>query len=72
MKTNMNGWERAARAVGGVGLIAWAVAGTQPLHWLGWFGAVPLATALVGFCPLYALLGVSTCRKRSMATGRRR
>ena len=24
-------------------------------------GIVPLVTGLVGFCPLYAMLGVSTC-----------
>ncbi|HNO88025.1 MAG TPA: DUF2892 domain-containing protein, partial [Rhodocyclaceae bacterium] len=24
-------------------------------------GVVPLATGLVGFCPLYPLIGLSTC-----------
>ena len=27
----------------------------------GLIGIVPLATALVGFCPLYRLVGLSTC-----------
>jgi Protein of unknown function (DUF2892) len=27
----------------------------------GWLGLIPIATALFGFCPLYALLGVRTC-----------
>ena len=27
----------------------------------GWLGLVPIATALFGFCPLYALLGIRTC-----------
>jgi hypothetical protein len=30
-------------------------------NWLGWIGVVPLATALLGWCPAYTLLGVSTC-----------
>ena len=28
-----------------------------------WLGLVPVTTALVGFCPLYRLLGVSTCAR---------
>lgn len=28
----------------------------------GWLGIVPLATGLVGWCPLYTLLGFSTCK----------
>ena len=28
---------------------------------LGYFGFVPLATALLRFCPLYTLIGFSTC-----------
>jgi hypothetical protein len=27
----------------------------------GWLGVVPLATGLIGWCPLYAVLGLSTC-----------
>jgi hypothetical protein len=34
-----------------------------------WLGLIPIATALSGFCPLYRLLGVSTCtRKDAPAT----
>ena len=32
-----------------------------PLGWWGLIGLVPLGTALVGFCPLYPLIGVNTC-----------
>ncbi|OYW15011.1 MAG: hypothetical protein B7Y82_09540 [Sphingomonadales bacterium 32-65-25] len=28
----------------------------------GWLGLVPLFTGLVGFCPLYRLVGVNTCK----------
>jgi hypothetical protein len=32
-----------------------------PKTMLGLIGIVPLATGLVGFCPLYKILGMSTC-----------
>jgi hypothetical protein len=59
MTTNVGGIDRVLRAVLGVALVALAVMGTIG-PW-GWIGLVPLATAALGFCPLYALLGFSTC-----------
>jgi hypothetical protein len=63
MKTNVGGIDRIARIVLGVALIALAATGTIGL-W-GWIGLVPLGTALVGFCPLYPLLGINTCARRA-------
>ena len=64
MSANMGSFDRIARVVIGLALIAYAI----PLgftqtgwNWVGWIGVVPLMTAAFGFCPLYALLGVSTC-----------
>jgi hypothetical protein len=51
--------DRALRVVLGLGLIGVAVAGITPL---GYLGLIPLATGLVGSCPLYSVLGVSTSR----------
>lgn len=59
MKNNMAGWDRAVRVLVGLGLLALTVTG--PEAWFGVLGLVPLATGLVGFCPLYRVLGVSTC-----------
>jgi len=59
MKSNVGGIDRILRIVLGLGLIGLAATGTIGL-W-GWLGAVPLATGLVGWCPPYALLGLSTC-----------
>ncbi len=28
---------------------------------VAWIGVVPLLTGIFGFCPLYTLLGISTC-----------
>ncbi|HNT52792.1 MAG TPA: DUF2892 domain-containing protein [Candidatus Syntrophosphaera sp.] len=30
--------------------------------WWGLLALIPLATALIGFCPLYTLFGISTCK----------
>ena len=37
---------------------------TTGFKWIGWIGVVPLITGLVGSCPLYSLLGLSTCATR--------
>jgi hypothetical protein len=59
MKTNVGTIDRIARIAIGLVLIALAITGTIGV-W-GWIGVVPLATAALGNCPLYSVLGVSTC-----------
>ena len=59
MKLNEAIWDRMVRIVLGAGLLALVFLGPQT-PW-GFVGVVPLATGLVGFCPLYRLLGLSTC-----------
>ena len=51
--------ERALRIVLGLGLLSLVFVGPQTL-W-GLVGLVPLATGLLGSCPLYTVLGISTC-----------
>lgn len=51
--------DRVLRVVLGLVLLALVFVGPQTL-W-GLVGIVPLATGLVGSCPLYTLFGVSTC-----------
>lgn len=63
MACNVGGIDRIVRAVVGLALISLVFVGPQTA-W-GWIGLVPLATALVGWCPPYALLGIDTCRARS-------
>ena len=58
MKANVGGIDRILRIVVGLALIAWSLLG-GPI-W-AWIGVVPLATALIGFCPLYPLIGMNTC-----------
>lgn len=60
MKQNVGGIDKGVRIVVGVALIGLTLAGTLPA-W-GWIGVVPLATGLMGYCPLYSALGVCTRR----------
>jgi hypothetical protein len=70
MNKNMGPIDRAVRVVLGLILIAFAIQIGVPATewgWIGWIGIVPILTALVGFCPLYDLLGISTSeQKRAM------
>ncbi len=59
MVTNEGKLDRIIRAVLGIGILALVFVGPKT-PW-GLLGLVPLATAFVGFCPLYKLLGVNTC-----------
>jgi len=51
--------DRGVRVLLGLGLLSLTVFGPQTM-W-GLVGIVPLATGLIGTCPLYSLLGLSTC-----------
>ena len=59
MKKNIHPVERIVRVVGGLVLASLAFWGPQN----NWFllGLIPVATGLLGWCPPYALLGISTC-----------
>ncbi len=59
MKANVGGIDRIARIIVGLALIALAATGTVGV-W-GWVGVVPLLTGLIRWCPLYPLLGISSC-----------
>lgn len=58
MNKNIGSADRWIRIIVGVVLIALAITGT--IGAWGWIGIIPLATALINFCPLYRILGIST------------
>ena len=67
MTTNVGTIDRIFRAIVGIVLIAYAIPVWFPAtgwNWVGWIGVVPLATAAFGICPLYGVLGISTCPHR--------
>jgi hypothetical protein len=61
MTANIGNVERILRIFVGLVLIALVFVGPQT-PW-GWVGFVPLLTGLLGWCPPYAMLGISTCKK---------
>ncbi len=66
MTKNIGPIDRLLRIILGVALIAFAIPIGFPAvgwNWLGWIGVVPLLTAIVGTCPLYSLVGLSTCAR---------
>lgn len=62
MSTNIGSVDRVIRIVIGLALLWYALlAAPTGYNWVGWIGVIPLLTALVGFCPLYTILGINTC-----------
>jgi hypothetical protein len=63
MPRNEGTIDRALRIIAGLVLLSLVFIGPQTV-W-GWVGIVPLATGLMGYCPLYSLLGINTCALKS-------
>jgi hypothetical protein len=57
--------DRIIRVVLGLGVLSLFFVGPQSAWAL--LGLVPLITGLVGSCPLYTLLGISTCATHGSA-----
>lgn len=60
MECNVGGVDRVIRII--VGLIIVGL-GLMYQSWWGLVGLVPLLTAAVGWCPLYAPFRISSCRQ---------
>ena len=58
MTKNIGTIDRAIRVIVGLVLIALVFVGPQT-PW-GWLGIIPLGTALIGWCPPYAMFGINT------------
>jgi hypothetical protein len=60
MKCNVGRTDRIIRVIIGLAIV-WA--GFYSESWWGLIGILPLATAAIGYCPLYPPFKFSTCRK---------
>jgi len=58
MKPNIGKTERIVRIVVGIGVLSLAFVGPRA-SW-AYLGLLPLLSGLIGWCPPYALLGIST------------
>ncbi|EAQ44062.1 MAG: hypothetical protein BM560_10050 [Roseobacter sp. MedPE-SWde] len=63
MTKNEGKTDRILRVITGIILLSLIFIGPQSL-W-GLIGIVPLATGLLGNCPLYSILGINTCSLKS-------
>jgi hypothetical protein len=60
--TNVGGIDRILRIIVGLALITgFFLNADASWRWLYLLGVVPLATGLLSTCPIYSLLGISTC-----------
>lgn len=62
MKKNLHHYDRVVRILLGIGLMGFSLISSHDLRVLGLLGIIPLLTGLVGFCPLYTLLGIKGCK----------
>ena len=61
-QNNVGGIDRIVRIVAGLALLAgFFLNADASMRWLDLIGIVPLATGLLGTCPLYSIFGFSTC-----------
>jgi hypothetical protein len=59
MTKNEGNIDRILRVVLGLALLSIVFVGPQTL-W-GLIGIIPLATGLLGTCPIYSIIGINTC-----------
>jgi len=60
MNKNVGTADRIARII--LGLVLLSLAFVGPATPWGYIGIVPLATALIGWCPAYSIFGIKTCK----------
>ncbi|WP_172674199.1 YgaP family membrane protein [Syntrophomonas palmitatica] len=58
MKCNVGKTEQVIRIILGIAII---LLGLYFKSWWGLIGLLPITTGLIRYCPLSAILGVSTC-----------
>jgi len=61
MKCNVGRTDKTIRIILGVAIIG---VGIYFKSWWGAVGVIPLVTALIGWCPGYSPLSISTCKKK--------
>ena len=62
MKRNVGNLDRIIRIA--IGLVLAGLALTGSIGWWGYLGIIPLLAGVVGNCPVYTLLGISTCKRK--------
>ncbi|MBD3170822.1 MAG: DUF2892 domain-containing protein [candidate division Zixibacteria bacterium] len=61
MKANIGKTDRIIRLIIGLAIL---LVGLAYGSWWGLLGLIPIGTTLTGYCGLYSILGVNTCKTR--------
>jgi hypothetical protein len=64
MKKNVGRTERWIRVAVGLAVLSLLIWLPGNWRWFGLIGLVPLVTGIIGYCPAYALMGISTNKGR--------
>ena len=60
MKKNVGSVDRWIRIVLGIALLSLIAFLDGGIRWIGLIGLIPLVTGVLNYCPIYALLKIST------------
>ncbi|MDP4266689.1 MAG: DUF2892 domain-containing protein [Bacteroidota bacterium] len=63
MKTNIGAKDKTLRILFGILIVG---VGVFYNNWWGLVGLIPIITAVIGWCPLYALLGINSLSKEEL------
>ena len=61
---NIGNTDRIIRVILGLGLLSLLIILKGNMRFLGLIGLIPLLTSAIGFCPLYAIFGIKTCKSK--------
>ncbi|MDO5610109.1 MAG: DUF2892 domain-containing protein [Pseudomonadota bacterium] len=63
MSANVGASDRLIRFALGIAVLSLLFVLSVPHKYWGLIGVVPILTAIINFCPLYRLLGISTSKQ---------
>ncbi len=64
MEKNIGSVDKAIRIIVGVALLSLLFLVEGNARWWGLIGIGPILTVVLGWCPGYSLIGVSTCKPK--------
>ena len=64
MTKNIGNTERVIRIIAGLAILSLILFLEGNARWWGLVGLIPITTAIFGYCPPYAMLGINTCAKK--------
>ena len=67
MTRNIGSIDRTVRVIVGLLLLSLIYFLEGNARWWGLIGLLPIGTAIVGYCPPYAWMGINTCGKKEAA-----